>query len=69
MIKISVNNQITELAKPQVLSDFLEDTQNSSQNASYAVAINGEFIPRSVYSSTTIDDGDEIDIVHPIGGG
>ncbi|MCK5385263.1 MAG: sulfur carrier protein ThiS [Alphaproteobacteria bacterium] len=34
-----------------------------------AVAINGQFIPRSAYDEHTVKDEDEIDIVAPMQGG
>jgi sulfur carrier protein len=34
-----------------------------------AAAINGDFIPRGQYSLTTLNQGDNIDIVRPVGGG
>lgn len=34
-----------------------------------AAAINGDFIPRDQYASTTLNQGDNIDIVRPVGGG
>lgn len=34
-----------------------------------AAAINGDFIPRGQYSLTTLNQGDKIDIVRPVGGG
>jgi len=34
-----------------------------------AVAINGEFVPRSRYETIELVDGDEIDVVGAVGGG
>ena len=34
-----------------------------------AVAVNGEFVPRSSYDTQTLRDGDEIEIVAPMQGG
>ncbi len=34
-----------------------------------AVEINGNIIPKSKYETTQITDGDEIEIVHFVGGG
>jgi len=35
----------------------------------FAVACNGEFIPRANYARCEIHPGDHIDIVHPAAGG
>jgi len=34
-----------------------------------AIELNREIVPRSTYASTVLKDGDEIEIVHAIGGG
>jgi sulfur carrier protein len=34
-----------------------------------AVAINGEFVPRSAYAERVLEGDDRIDIVAPVGGG
>lgn len=35
----------------------------------FAVAVNGDFVPQTVYHAQRINEGDEIDIVAPIFGG
>lgn len=35
----------------------------------FAVARNGEFVPKSQHAHTTLSDGDTLDIVTPVGGG
>jgi len=34
-----------------------------------AIELNREIVPRSTYASTVLNDGDQIEIVHAIGGG
>ena len=76
MINIRVNDQPTQLEKTLVLNDFLihwasaqtEVTQKNTPPA-FAVAINGEFVPRSEYDATLLQEGDALDIVTPVGGG
>ncbi len=34
-----------------------------------AVERNREIVPRSLFATTTIDDGDQLEIIHFIGGG
>lgn len=38
-------------------------------NKLVAVAHNGEFVPRISYAHTTLNDGDELEIVAPMQGG
>lgn len=67
MINISLNNETQQLAAATLLSDAI--TQWGFGETKIAVAINGEFVPRSTYSSRELRNGDQIDIVKPVGGG
>nr|WP_010131591.1 sulfur carrier protein ThiS [Microbulbifer agarilyticus] len=35
----------------------------------FAVAVNGDFVPRATYDETTLSAGDQLDIVAPVVGG
>ncbi len=67
MIQVSVNNEIKSIAPATLLSDALQ--QWGYGDSKIAVAINGEFVPRSTYSERELLDGDQVDIVKPVGGG
>ncbi len=67
MINISLNNEPKQIAANTLLSDAL--VQWGFGEIKIAVAINSEFVPRSTYSKRKLDDGDQIDIVKPVGGG
>jgi sulfur carrier protein len=67
MIQISVNSQSQSIAPNTRLSDALIEWGFS--NSKIAVAINQEFVPRSTYSERILMNGDQIDIVKPVGGG
>jgi sulfur carrier protein len=67
MINISLNNEPKKIAEQTFLSDAL--TQWGFSEIKIAVAINGEFVPRSTYSERQLEDGDQLDIVKPVGGG
>lgn len=67
MISISLNNEKKVLEKNTLLIDALKTWGYGESKI--AVAINQEFIPRSNYSQQLISDGDQIDIVKPVGGG
>jgi sulfur carrier protein len=67
MINISLNNEPKQLADSTPLSDAL--TQWGFGEIKIAVAINGEFVPRSTYKDRLLEADDQIDIVKPVGGG
>lgn len=67
MINISLNNDPKQIADNTFLSDALIEW--GFGEIKIAVAINGEFVPRSTYSERQLQAGDQIDIVKPVGGG
>lgn len=66
-IELSVNNENKTLDSTILLSDALQ--QWGYGESKIAVAINGEFVPRSTYTERVLVNGDQIDIVKPVGGG
>ena len=67
MLKLSLNGEPATLSPMSYLSDLLE--QEGYQSQKIAVAINGEFVPRSQYLETPINDGDNVDVIQAVGGG
>jgi len=67
MIDISLNNEPKKIAEKIPLSDAL--VQWGFGEIKIAVAINGEFVPRSTYKDRLLEANDQIDIVKPVGGG
>lgn len=67
MITISLNNESVSLAANTLLSDALQAWGYG--DSKIAVAINSEFVPRSTYTERELLNGDQIDIVKPVGGG
>lgn len=67
MITISINSEQKKIPRETLLSDAI--IQWGFGETKIAVAINGEFVPRSTYTQRPLIDGDKIDIVKPIGGG
>lgn len=65
-MKIFINGQKIALNNSTELTNYLPETE---PNKPFAVAINGEFVARSDYNKTHLKDGDEIDLVSPVGGG
>lgn len=67
MIIVSANNIQKQLVDACVLSEALEQWGYITKQI--AVAINGEFVPRSRYGKQVLAESDCIDIVSPIQGG
>ena len=67
MISITINGKPYELDGPTRVVDYLED--RGLANRSLAVAINGDVLPRGQFAEVTICDGDQVEIVRPVGGG
>lgn len=72
MITISYNGEAIQCPDRQQLTELLaqqQATTESKANKPFAVAINGEFIPKSQYANTLIQANDNIDVVSPVTGG
>jgi sulfur carrier protein len=67
MIQISLNNETKKINAQTHLNDAIVLWGYGEKKI--AIAINGEFVPRSTYAAREILAGDKIDIVMPIGGG
>ena len=66
-MKLIINGQKTTFAAPLNIADCLD--QQGFGDKLVAVARNGSFVPRERHSETTLEDGDEIEIVAPMQGG
>lgn len=66
-MKLRVNGQEFDFDAPLSLSELLRRLTIKSEAA--AVAINSEVIPRSEMGFRLIQSNDEIEIIHPVGGG
>lgn len=67
MIELSVNGEKKQLAQTTTVASALE--QWGYSGGDIAVAVNGEFVPRSSYPERKLVQSDCIDIVAPIQGG
>lgn len=66
-MKIKVNGQIQEFDAAMSIMQLAENLRLNPKQV--AVEHNCSIVPRSNYAQTMIDDGDQIEIVHFIGGG
>ncbi len=67
MLTLSLNGDAITIDPTSTLSLLLD--QQGYQAQKIAVAINGEFVPRSQYSDITINEGDQVDVIQAVGGG
>ena len=67
MITLTINGRRRELEGPTNLIDFLHASGVNLQFI--AVAHNGEVLEKERFPHTTLDEGDEVEIVRPVGGG
>jgi sulfur carrier protein len=65
-MSVLVNGRMHNIPEPPTLATLLVALDLSIP---FAVACNGEFIPRANYTGFEIQPGDRIDIVHPAAGG
>ena len=67
MIALQVNGKEVKLDGPTPLLVYLEQLGVSPR--AVAVEHNGEIIERDAYATTTLGDGDVVEIVRMVGGG
>ena len=51
------------------LADFMTRRGYDSSRKGVAVAVNDEVVPRSLWESTPLKDGDRLEVVEPVQGG
>lgn len=66
-IHIRLNGEPHPLAAGLTVSGLVEELGLSGRRI--AVEINEEIIPRSQHADTQLVDGDQVEVVHAIGGG
>lgn len=67
MIQLQVNGECCELPGPLSVAQALAAWGYSGEQI--AVAVNGDFVPRSTYAEHQLTADDRVDIVAPIQGG
>jgi len=66
-LRLTVNGEARDLPPGQTVLDLLAEIGLAARKV--AVERNLEIVPRSQYATTSLADGDVIEIVHFIGGG
>ena len=67
MLKITVNNRELSVREDCNLLQLITIAGFAEQKI--ALAINGEFVAKNLYTTTKLAQRDNVDIVTPIGGG
>ncbi|WOX05085.1 sulfur carrier protein ThiS [Microbulbifer pacificus] len=67
-MQLVVNGESTFVQHEQeTIADLLQQLGYSGDT--FAVALNGDFVPRASYAETHLNSGDKLDIVAPVVGG
>ena len=64
---VTINGEARSLSEGLTLADLIREMQLNQRRI--AVEVNREIIARELYDAHTLTDGDEIEIVHFVGGG
>ncbi|MNO76772.1 Sulfur carrier protein ThiS [compost metagenome] len=66
-MRIQLNGEAYELPDGQTVTNLLERLELTGRRV--AVELNQDIVPRSQHSATALRDGDQVEVVHAIGGG
>lgn len=67
MMKIYINGQPHELTEPTTITGLIEQLELTGKRI--AIELNQEIVPRSQHAETFLQENDQLEIVHAIGGG
>ena len=67
MIRVTVNGEQKTLRQSCDLLAAIDDWQLGGET--FAIAINGQFVPRNSYADTLLSDGDVVELLVPMQGG
>jgi thiamine-phosphate pyrophosphorylase len=66
-INLTINGKAIDLERSTSISDFLATKGLTARMV--VVELNGEVLPRSAFPSTILQAGDQVEVVHAVGGG
>lgn len=66
-MRVTINGEPQALSEGLTLADLLRQLQLNQRRI--AVEVNREIVARELYAAHTLTDGDDIEIVHFVGGG
>jgi sulfur carrier protein len=68
-MKITVNNEIKEVADNSTLADVLASMETGGGCGGTAVAVNDEFAPRAGWAERQLHEGDKVLVIRAAYGG
>ena len=66
-MKIALNGEARELPGAPSVAELLEHAGYAGRRV--AVEVNREIVPRSAHAARRLQDGDQVEVVHALGGG
>lgn len=66
-MRIQLNGEALELPEGQSVADLLARLDLAGRRV--AVELNLDIVPRSQHAATALKEGDQVEVVHAIGGG
>ncbi|HLU44389.1 MAG TPA: sulfur carrier protein ThiS [Natronosporangium sp.] len=66
---VTVNGREREVAAGSAVADLVTELVGSADGRGVAVALNGEVLPRSAWSTTQINAGDRLEVLTATQGG
>lgn len=66
-MRITVNGEQMEIPEGSTVQDLLEHLQITGQRI--AVAVNGQVVPSGTHDRHVLKEGDDVELVHAVGGG
>lgn len=67
-MQITINNEVVNCEEKITITKFIEwyKQQDKLPQRNYAIAVNMEFVPRSLYSETALNENDSLELVLPL---
>jgi len=66
-VNVTVNGTMADIADGWSVADLVRDRADEQRKV--AVARNGEVVPRGVWETTRLSEGDSLEILAPVAGG
>lgn len=67
-MQLMLNDETIQVENNVTINELVEwlKTNQEFEQKSFAVAVNMEFVPRSIYAETVLKENDRVDIVLPM---
>lgn len=67
MTRLSLNGEVVALAEPATVEGVVDGLRKG--RSGLAVAVNGEVVPRSLWPTTALMEGDQVEVLTAVQGG